>query len=85
MREIGLDLAAEMPGFEPSVHPTDRIELMRAFDLLPPDDRAVLSLRFFADLEVSDVAVALGIPLGTAKSRLHRALGRLRSHMRQEL
>jgi DNA-directed RNA polymerase specialized sigma24 family protein len=34
---------------------------------------------------VSDVAVALGIPLGTAKSRLHRALGRLRSHMRQEL
>jgi RNA polymerase sigma-70 factor (ECF subfamily) len=84
VREIDLDLAAETPGIEPAVLPADRLELMQAFDLLAPDDRAILALRFFADLEVPDVAAALGIPLGTAKSRLHRALGRLRSHMRQE-
>ena len=71
-----------MPGREPSVHPADRLELIAAFDRLAPDDRAILALRFFADLEVPDVAAALGIPLGTAKSRLHRALGRLRAQMR---
>ena len=54
-----------------------RDEMHRAFDGLSPDDRAVLALRFYADLEVPDVATALGIPLGTAKSRLHRALARL--------
>jgi RNA polymerase sigma-70 factor (ECF subfamily) len=85
VNEIDLEIAAEMPGLETALHPADRLELMLAFDMLAPDDRAVLSLRFFADFEVPDVAAALGIPLGTAKSRLHRALGRLRSRMRQEL
>ena len=55
----------------------ERDEMRRAFDGLSADDRAVLALRFYADLEVPDVAAALGIPLGTAKSRLHRALARL--------
>ena len=40
-----------------------------------------IALRFAADLEVPDVAAALGIPLGTAKSRLHRAVARLRSRL----
>jgi len=84
VREIDLELAAELPGRDPSVSPADWLELMAAFDRLAPDDRAILALRFFSDLEVPDVATALGIPLGTAKSRLHRALGRLRSQMRQE-
>jgi RNA polymerase sigma-70 factor (ECF subfamily) len=84
VHEIDLEQAAEMPGLEPALHAADCLELMRALDMLAPDDRAILSLRFFADLEVPDVAAALGIPLGTAKSRLHRALDRLRSKMRQE-
>ena len=84
VHEIDLDLAAGMPGREPSVSSADRLELMAAFDRLAPDDRAILALRFFADLEVPDVAATLRIPLGTAKSRLHRAVERLRSHMRQE-
>jgi RNA polymerase sigma-70 factor, ECF subfamily len=70
------------PGAAPAVDDAsigtgERDEMRRAFDGLSPDDRAVLALRFYADLEVPDVASALGIPLGTAKSRLHRALGRL--------
>jgi RNA polymerase sigma-70 factor (ECF subfamily) len=84
VREVGLELAAEMPGLEPAVQPADRLELIAAFDRLAPDDRAILALRFFADLELPDAAAALGIPLGTAKSRLHRALERLRAQMRQE-
>jgi RNA polymerase sigma-70 factor (ECF subfamily) len=84
VREVDLELALNMPGLEPSVHPADRLELIAAFDRLAPDDRAILALRFFADLEMLDAAAALGIPLGTAKSRLHRALERLRAQMRQE-
>jgi RNA polymerase sigma-70 factor (ECF subfamily) len=84
VREVDLDLASDVPGLESAVHPADRLELMAAFDRLAPDDRAILALRFFADLELPDAAAALGIPLGTAKSRLHRALGRLREKMRQE-
>jgi RNA polymerase sigma-70 factor (ECF subfamily) len=85
VRDLDLQLAADVPGLEPAVQPADRIELMAAFDRLDPDDRAILSLRFFADLEVPDVAAALGIPLGTAKSRLSRAIGRLRTLLGQEL
>jgi RNA polymerase sigma-70 factor (ECF subfamily) len=84
VREVDLEQAAEIPGLEPGLPAADRFELMAAFDRLGPDDRAILALRFFADVELPDAAAALGIPLGTAKSRLHRALERLRAHMRQE-
>jgi len=57
----------------------DRDELRQALDGLPTDDRTIIALRYGADLEVPDIADALSIPLGTAKSRLHRALGRLRA------
>ena len=56
-------------------------ELLRALAALSVDDRAMIALRFGADLEVPDVAAALGIPLGTAKSRLSRAVARLRAGM----
>ena len=62
-------------------HLADHEELDDAFSRLSPDDRAILALRFYLDLEVPDAARALGIPLGTAKSRLHRALVRLRAEM----
>jgi RNA polymerase sigma-70 factor (ECF subfamily) len=84
VREVDLDLALHIPGSEPSVHPTDRLVLIAAFDRLGADDRAILALRFFADMELADAAAALGIPLGTAKSRLHRAIGRLGAQMRDE-
>jgi RNA polymerase sigma-70 factor, ECF subfamily len=84
IRELDLEQAMNLPGVEPSVLADDRFELMAAFDRLAAEDRAILALRFYADLEVPDVAAALGIPLGTAKSRLHRALGRLREELGQE-
>jgi RNA polymerase sigma factor (sigma-70 family) len=59
----------------------ERDEIMRAMGHLDANDRALLALRFGHDLELPDVAAALGIPLGTAKSRLHRALGRLRKEL----
>jgi RNA polymerase sigma factor (sigma-70 family) len=45
---------------------------------LSPGDRDVLLLVAWAELEYADVAEALGIPVGTVRSRLNRARGRIR-------
>lgn len=77
LREISLDSVGDEGGTDPSAGWTDRAAVMSALRQLSTDDRALLGLRFGADLAMADVAAALNIPLGTAKSRLHRALGRL--------
>ena len=72
----------------PTEHPTlpdtaisvaDRDELERAFRRLPPEQRAVVALRYYLDLPLSEVAATLGIPPGTARSRLHHATRQLRA------
>ena len=40
--------------------------------------RAIVVLHYYLGMPLSDVAVVLGIPIGTVKSRLHRALGEMR-------
>jgi RNA polymerase sigma factor (sigma-70 family) len=55
----------------------DRLD--RAFETLTPDQRTVLALRYTLDLSIPQVAATLGIPLGTAKSRVHGAVERLRA------
>ncbi len=57
----------------------DRDEMERAFRRLTQDERTILTLVYFADMTVVDASVVLGVPLGTAKSRLHHALRSLRS------
>jgi RNA polymerase sigma-70 factor (ECF subfamily) len=59
----------------------DRDLLDRALARLEPEARAVVVLHFYLDLPLPRVARMLGIPDGTAKSRLHRSLGVLRSSM----
>jgi RNA polymerase sigma-70 factor, ECF subfamily len=51
----------------------DRDELERGFRRLPPDQRAILVLHHFAGYAPSEIAETLGIPPGTARSRLHTA------------
>jgi len=46
---------------------------------LDPDWRAVVVLHYFLGMPLPDVARSMGIPLGTAKSRLHRSLGAMRA------
>ena len=45
---------------------------------LRPDDQTLLYLRYFLDAPEQEAAAAIGRPAGTVKSRLHRALRRLR-------
>ena len=55
----------------------DRDETLRALDALDADERLVVVLHYWADLPLTGVAARTGIPEGTVKSRLHRALGRM--------
>ncbi len=45
---------------------------------LPTRQREVVVLRFYEDLTIDQIASVLGVPAGTVKSTLHRALGVLR-------
>jgi RNA polymerase sigma factor (sigma-70 family) len=53
--------------------------LARAIGALPVHARSVVVLRYFLDWSLEDIGQALNVPVGTAKSRLHRALQQLRS------
>jgi len=57
----------------------DRDQLERGFSRLEPEARALIVLHHYLDLPLPEVAIVLGIPLGTAKSRLHRALQSMRA------
>jgi RNA polymerase sigma-70 factor (ECF subfamily) len=56
----------------------ERRELARALATLGPEHRQVIALRYLLDLSEAECAAALGCRPGTVKSRLSRALGRLR-------
>jgi RNA polymerase sigma-70 factor (sigma-E family) len=56
----------------------DRDEVIAALGRLSLEHREVLVLRFFADLSVAEVAVAIDGSEGTVKSRTSRALSRMR-------
>jgi len=57
----------------------DRDQLERGFRRLKPDQRAAVVLHFYLGLTLAEVADTLGIPEGTAKSRLHYATETLRA------
>lgn len=56
-------------------------EVFRAVSELPYDQRAVVVLRLVEDWSERDVAEALGVAVGTVKSRLSRALATLREKL----
>ena len=57
----------------------DRDQLERGFRRLSIDHRAVVVLHHYLDWPLEQVAEALGIPAGTARSRLHHAMRGLRA------
>jgi RNA polymerase sigma factor (sigma-70 family) len=59
----------------------ERRRLVEAINQLREEDRAVIVARYFLDLNEAEMAALLDCPRGTVKSRLSRALGRLRETM----
>ena len=69
------------PVHEPDDYLTveSRDQLERAFRRLTVEQRAVLVFHHYLGLSISEVAVRTGLPVGTAKSRLHHATRALRA------
>jgi RNA polymerase sigma-70 factor, ECF subfamily len=63
----------------------DRELIDAALRRLRPEWRAVMVLHYYLGMTLPDVAVTLGIPIGTAKSRHHRSLEELRSSITADL
>jgi RNA polymerase sigma-70 factor (ECF subfamily) len=57
----------------------DRDQLERGFRRLTTDQRAILVLQHYNGLSLAEIADVLGIPVGTAGSRLHHATRALRA------
>jgi RNA polymerase sigma factor (sigma-70 family) len=62
----------------------ERDRLLRAVAALREEDRLVVSCRHFLGLSEEETAVALGLRVGTVKSRLSRALARVRAELGEE-
>ena len=60
-------------------------DLRRALRALPHHQRLVVSLHYYADLPLDEVAAVAGVPVGTVKSRLHRALSQLKTSLADEV
>lgn len=61
----------------------DRAALLAALEALSPEDRLVISYRYFLELGEAEMAQAMSCRPGTVKSRLSRALQRLRTQLEE--
>ncbi len=81
-------LASGDPGPLEQVLRSEKLGLVRkALESQPPVYREILSLRFEEEMKLEQISEVLSVPLGTVKTRLARALERLRSaflHMQRE-
>lgn len=59
-------------------------DLWEAVSALPPDHRAVITLFYYEDLTVEEIAQTLNVARGTVKSRLSRARNRLKELLKEE-
>lgn len=76
------DLPDESAGPEQAFVRAEQLErLARGVQQLRPEQRAVIALRYDADLPYEQVASALAIPVNTVRTHLHRAKAALRQWM----
>ena len=71
-------------GLDPGPQHVLRDELERGFARLPVDQRTVLVLHHYVGYSFPEIAAALGIPVGTAKSRVHRATAAMRAALQAD-
>ncbi len=79
VRELELSSPAERTVPDANIGLADREALERGFRRLTTDERTLLVLHYYLGFSISEVAETVGVPPGTAKSRLHRAAAAMRS------
>jgi RNA polymerase sigma-70 factor (ECF subfamily) len=68
----------------PTVDIAGKLDLRRALTRLAHDERLILVLRYYLDLPFDEIAVTLGITPKAARTRVERAVRRLRPIVRME-
>ncbi len=84
VRFIPIEGSADPSIDDPFASVLARDAVLAPLATLPPDEKAIVVLHYWADLTLESVADRLGIPGGTVRSRLHRALERMRAHASEE-
>ena len=60
------------------------LDLQRAMEKLPLSYRSIIVLRFFEDLKIEEVAEVLDVNVNTVKTRLYKALEKLRLEIKNQ-
>jgi RNA polymerase sigma-70 factor, ECF subfamily len=84
LRRWALDAVVEADAEAQAAGTLESAALLAAVRRLSEPDQAVIYLRYYLDLSVDEAAQALDVEPGTVKSRLSRALGRLRDSVLRE-
>ena len=66
---------------DPATVTADRDQLERVFLTLAPEQRALIVLHYYLGLPMHETALALGLPVGTVKSRLNRTKQQMRASL----
>ena len=74
-RPLSLDVVEAEEGKEDTY---ENIDLQRALDMLPKEDKAVIELKYFEDMKLTEIAEVMNENVNTIKSRLYRGLKKLR-------
>jgi len=76
--------AAEMPTEIEETSRESLLDLYAAIDRLPPEQKAIVILKYLCDMTLAEVAEVMQYPLGTVKTYLHRALKELRLELKED-
>jgi RNA polymerase sigma-70 factor (ECF subfamily) len=82
--EVELTPLHDPPVADPTSPIADALYVERMLATIDPAQRAVVALHYYLDLTLPETAARLGIPVGTAKSRLNRALDAMRIRVADE-
>ena len=77
-RLVNVDESSDPPARQLVLPDNVREELSAVLAALPEGQREVLLMRFVDDMSLAEISLALGIPEGTVKSRLHNSIQTLR-------
>ena len=78
---VELAMAGDPAGNDEPADGIDQIDLANALRRLGPDDRTLVALRYVADLDSGEIGQVTGRSASGVRSRLSRALGRLRKDL----
>jgi RNA polymerase sigma factor (sigma-70 family) len=81
---VELAMATDAAGTDESADEIDQIDLANALARLSPDDRALVALRYLADLDSVEIGALTGRSASGVRTRLSRALARLQKDLEHD-